>query len=180
MSLSQVLLSTEDGLPVSGQGCLGSFVAESYREVEKGRSFSFADSKSDVALVESVLESLTGKKASLARDWLIPAVVLTNDDFLPNDSALTCPARVLPLVTVVPLVWSKDLLTPGAPSVPHPKVPTISYAPLTRCLLTLDYQARFPSNLSRLELSGDDFPNWVVEDRTRHMILDDVLALLGA
>jgi hypothetical protein len=144
-----------------------------------GRAFRFADEGSDLATFGKILEDMTGRNTRGPHDWLLPGVVLTNDRYLPSTPESTGPTDILPLVTVVPLVLSKPLLGPGAPRVAHPNVRSVYYAPLTQCLLTVDYLTTSSDGMQRLIVDRTGFTKWTTDDDTRRAIVDEVLGLLG-
>ncbi len=137
------------------------------------------DSYSDIETYRYVLGPHLRDRAGITRDWMLPAVVLTNDSYLPKREGVGRPKDVLPIVTVVPLVSVKELLTPGAPRVAHPEVKTAFYAPLTQCLLSIDYTATSADGLRRLQHEREDFPSWTCSPGTTQAILDEVRQHLG-
>jgi len=138
--------------------------------------------KTDIELWRSLVKQLSGNLPSLPDDWMLPAVVITNDRYLPKYKGAASPPGVFPLVTVVPVVHDKSLWGKGAPVFQGPAGrdgSPVLYAPLTQCLLTLDHRAIDAEGRERVCADLPRFENWHIPKEIRHTIANEVLSFMN-
>lgn len=133
----------------------------------------------DIMNWQTVAGQLTGTEPSFPEEWLVPAVVVTNDRYLPILGSDYRPSGVYPLITAVPLVKSEALRNLNAPIVSGPPGSSGDFVPLTQCLLTLDYAAMGADKKRGLVLNHPRCKYWTVTDATRRIILDQVLSVMN-
>lgn len=135
----------------------------------------------DIESWRTTVERLVRTKPDRPADWSVPAIVITNDAYLPRTpSPGDRRSDVYALVSVVPLVVAPpQLLTRGAPRVEGSD--GVIYAPLTQCLLTLAYDAPAADGGPGLTVApptGNAGMPGCISDSVRHQILEEVHELL--
>ena len=111
--------------------------------------------------------------SKLSSDWLLPAVVVTHDDYLPRLNDGVWLPGIYPLVTVVPLVVSAALVELGKWTVAPTGMPG-DWAPVTQCLLTLDYWATTEDRKPCVVVEQSGYEEWAFDEKNRRQLMSDV------
>lgn len=134
--------------------------------------------RADIVEHVTLLERLGAVPSGGARPWVLPAMVVTSNRFLPPSADLST-GGMFPLVTVVPLVTDRRLLEAGAERIPHPRHPEVVYAPVASMLLSLDYDAKAHDGLPRVQLEQPGFEGWQADAATVARVVTRVLSILN-
>lgn len=111
-------------------------------------------------------------------DWLLPAAVVTNDEYLPQSNDRRFMKGIFPLVTVVPLVRSPELSKAGKWSISHAKAGG-DWVPITLCLLTLNFWTDKDPRDPIIVASLPGYEDWALGDEDRLKLIDRVALNLG-
>lgn len=133
--------------------------------------------RADIVEHTTILERLGAVPTQGARPWVLPAMVLTSDQFLPP-RADHSRRGMFPLVTVVPLVTDRRLIDAGAERISHPRHPELLYAPVASMLLSLDYNGTAYDGHPRVRLEQPGFENWRASSDVVARVVARVLSIL--
>lgn len=134
--------------------------------------------QADVVEHMTLLHRLGAAPSGGVRSWVLPAVVLTSNRFLPP-RADHSRHGMFQLMTVVPLVTDQRLIIAGAERIPHPRHSEYVYAPVTTVLLSLDYDVDAYDGHPRVQLEQPGFEGWQVEAAALDRIITRVLSNLN-